>query len=126
MMIVVATTTKRGARTGTRSCAAAEHDCWPVEKGYRCLLSLVASARGSRTMQHAAASANEDIGAWDTSGVTRMDYMFASVSAFNQDIGAWDTSEVTDMSHMFSGASAFDQPRAAGGRQRPEFGRDVQ
>ena len=52
---------------------------------------------------------NEDIGAWDTSGVTTMDGMFYYARAFNQDIGAWDTSGVTRMEGMFYEASAFDQ-----------------
>ena len=38
---------------------------------------------------------NEDISAWDTSGVTDMEALFKDASAFNQDIGGWAVHSVT-------------------------------
>ena len=52
---------------------------------------------------------NEDIGAWDTSGVKTMAYMFLEARAFNRNIGGWAVQSVTDMRGMFEGASAFYQ-----------------
>ena len=50
-----------------------------------------------------------DIGLWDVSSVTSMDYMFLNASAFNQPIGDWNTSNVSNIAEMFNGASAFNQ-----------------
>jgi surface protein len=50
-----------------------------------------------------------DIGAWDTSNVTKMSWLFENADSFNQDISQWDTSKVIDMNNMFNGASSFNQ-----------------
>ena len=50
-----------------------------------------------------------NIGAWDTSNVTNMNFLFDDASAFNQSLSGWDTGSVSNMAGMFSGASAFNQ-----------------
>ena len=54
-------------------------------------------------------SFNEDISAWDTSGVTMMARMFYEASSFNQPLSGWQVDKVTNMNQMFGGASAFNQ-----------------
>ena len=54
-------------------------------------------------------SFNEDISAWDTSGVTNMQRMFETALAFNQNIIGWLVNNVRDMHRMFDSASSFNQ-----------------
>ena len=60
-----------------------------------------------------------EIGAWNTSSVTNMYWMFRDARNFNQNIGGWNTSRVTDMQHMFEGATSFNN-----GHWSPIFGFD--
>jgi len=52
---------------------------------------------------------NDDISAWDVSGVTNMNGMFGGASSFNQDLSDWDVSAVTNMVGMFYNARSFNQ-----------------
>lgn len=58
-------------------------------------------------------AADSNIGAWDVSNVTNMEWLFSQASSFNRDISAWDVSSVTSMHRMFSGASSFNQDLSA-------------
>ena len=50
-----------------------------------------------------------NIGNWNTSAVTNMEYTFGGASAFNQNISNWNTGNVTTMISMFRGATSFNQ-----------------
>ena len=52
---------------------------------------------------------NEDIGAWDTSGVKSTLHMFRGARAFNRNISGWSVHKVGSMYGMFRGANAFNQ-----------------
>ncbi len=46
---------------------------------------------------------NQPLDNWNTSSVTRMDYMFQANAAFNQDISMWDFRNITLLDGFMSG-----------------------
>ena len=60
-------------------------------------------------MFDSAVAFNQDIGAWNTSLVDNMEWMFRNAQSFNQNISDWDTSSVVEMGMMFRVAESFDQ-----------------
>ena len=57
---------------------------------------------------------NQDIGNWQTTSATNMQYMFNGNTVFNQDISSWDVSQVTTFNNMFGGASSFNNSGSSG------------
>ena len=49
-----------------------------------------------------------NIGAWTTTNVNNMSFIFHNATAFNQYVGNWDTSNVTTLLYVFCGATAFN------------------
>ena len=66
---------------------------------------LFAGVYNNHTQSHF----NQDLSAWDFSGVKDMSYMFFANDSFNQDVSAWDTSSVTTMAGMFMLNTSFNQ-----------------
>ena len=51
------------------------------------------------------AAFNQDVSAWDVSGVTDMTEMFQNAGVFNQNLGAWDVGSVRSMANMLNGVT---------------------
>jgi len=68
----------------------------------------------SITFADAASFNDNNVTSWDTSNLTSMAGMFASIwrpartMLFNRNISGWDTGKVTDMSGMFNNATSFN------------------
>ena len=52
---------------------------------------------------------NQPLNNWNTSSVTNMAYMFEG-GLFNQSLNNWNTGNVTNMTYMFNSAPTFNQP----------------
>jgi len=67
-------------------------------------------------MFYQATSFNQDIGAWNVSGVQNMDSMFRDAQAFNQDLSGWCVSLIPSTPTDFdTGASVWILPKPVWG-----------
>ena len=55
-------------------------------------------------MFYMATAFNDDISAWDTTGVTTMAYMFMGAASFDQNLG-WCMKESVNLNHAFEGTA---------------------
>ena len=70
-------------------------------------------------MVYGASSFIQELGGWNTSKVTAMEYMFYGASSFTSDLGGWNVEKVTTMDAMFQNASSFVGDICTWGPTRP-------
>ena len=75
---------------------------------------LTLSLQNTQSMFQGATSFNRQIGGWNVTGVTSMDYMFTGAVSFdnggNDNINNWQTLSLQTMRNMFTSAASFNQP----------------